>query len=349
MFRLFCCACFALVCSVASAQECDPRGGVDLHITSDVLVDRNFNWFCDTYVEDGVQLTIVDGGHVSGMPIFMGQSALLMSGGYLQSMRNDNEMLVDISGGQTNSISVGSELHVGTLSGGVHNTVNAVNAVISGGTMNRLDIGYRPVSFVGGEAELASNEGPAERLLIDGGIIHQLSGNAELSGGQLDGSWYGYLFWSGGALLDAWKPEAVVFVMGSDLSMVDGHLTGVLDDGSVIDQIFTSGTFILSEHGLVAGDLDRDGVVGLSDLNAIRNNFGQGGPSAWDVNFDGVADLTDLNIVRNNFGATAANPVPEPSTIAMLLIGLSVLGNCCHRSKRPASGKGSGRRADPAR
>jgi autotransporter-associated beta strand protein len=63
--------------------------------------------------------------------------------------------------------------------------------------------------------------------------------------------------------------------------------------------------------GGVVGDTNRDGVVDLTDLNNVRNNFGRGGPGVeGDTNGDGVVDLTDLNNVRNNFGATAAPSVP---------------------------------------
>ncbi len=70
------------------------------------------------------------------------------------------------------------------------------------------------------------------------------------------------------------------------------------------------------------GDTNFDGKVDLADLNNIRNNFaGMGiGDTAP---FDGDVDLDDLNAVRNNFGAGGANPVPvpEPSSLALLVLG----------------------------
>jgi len=55
------------------------------------------------------------------------------------------------------------------------------------------------------------------------------------------------------------------------------------------------------------GDADGDGRVDLSDLNAVRNHFGQGvfGGSRVPGDtfpFDGLVDLNDLNRVRNQFG-----------------------------------------------
>jgi hypothetical protein len=67
------------------------------------------------------------------------------------------------------------------------------------------------------------------------------------------------------------------------------------------------------------GDTNGDGLVDLEDLNNVRNNFG--GTGLGDTSpFDGDVDLDDLNAVRNNFGAGGANPVPEPASIALLVV-----------------------------
>jgi MYXO-CTERM domain-containing protein len=77
----------------------------------------------------------------------------------------------------------------------------------------------------------------------------------------------------------------------------------------------------------IPGDTNGDGNVDLEDLNAVRNNFGgtgEVGSTAGDAYpFNGVVDLEDLNAVRNNFGATS-NPVPEPATWCLGLVGLAV-------------------------
>jgi hypothetical protein len=77
------------------------------------------------------------------------------------------------------------------------------------------------------------------------------------------------------------------------------------------------------------GDTNGDGIVDLDDLNAVRNNFGNTGtPGSTPGDafpFDGVVDLDDLNGVRNNFGAGPSNSVPEPSSFALIGLGLSGL------------------------
>ncbi len=80
----------------------------------------------------------------------------------------------------------------------------------------------------------------------------------------------------------------------------------------------------------VSGDTDGDGVVGLSDLNNVRNHFGSAG--LGDTDGDGLVQLSDLNHVRNNFGAVAVMPaaagrmfaVPEPE--GWLLAGFGGAG-----------------------
>ncbi len=73
------------------------------------------------------------------------------------------------------------------------------------------------------------------------------------------------------------------------------------------------------------GDTDGDRDVDLLDLNNVRNNFGAATPPIGDTDGDDDVDLEDLNAVRNNFGAGPVQPVPEPSTAALLLCGLGAM------------------------
>jgi len=87
----------------------------------------------------------------------------------------------------------------------------------------------------------------------------------------------------------------------------------------------------------IAGDLDRDGFVGITDLNivlsrwndtvALGNTF-QGDPSG-----DGFVGIEDLNIVLGNWNASETPPVglsyvPEPTAASILgLIACFLCGN----------------------
>lgn len=86
-----------------------------------------------------------------------------------------------------------------------------------------------------------------------------------------------------------------------------------------------------------------DGVVDLTDLNAVRNNFGASGEGIPGDTYpqDGIVDLTDLNAVRNNFGATQGTlSVPEPQAILLAACGVAVLALA--RGKRSLRGKRRG-------
>ncbi len=55
----------------------------------------------------------------------------------------------------------------------------------------------------------------------------------------------------------------------------------------------------------LAGDLNGDGVVDLTDLSTLLSNFGgPGGAADGDINGDGVVDLTDLSALLGNFGSS---------------------------------------------
>jgi len=74
------------------------------------------------------------------------------------------------------------------------------------------------------------------------------------------------------------------------------------------------------------GDTNGDGVVDLTDLNNVRNNFGSSGESiVGDTNGDQLVDLADLNNVRNNFGSVLAS-VPEPSAMVLVLASIATVG-----------------------
>ncbi len=75
------------------------------------------------------------------------------------------------------------------------------------------------------------------------------------------------------------------------------------------------------------GDTDFDGLIDLSDLNSVRNNFSFG-RALGDVDGSGAVDLDDLNHVRNNFGfvSPGSAPVPEPGAWVLAVVAMGLFG-----------------------
>lgn len=77
------------------------------------------------------------------------------------------------------------------------------------------------------------------------------------------------------------------------------------------------------------GDLDRDGFVGIDDLNIVLANFGNNVPPMLngDADWDGYVGIDDLNAVLANWNAGSPSPaalvIPEPVIIGLLLPGLT--------------------------
>jgi hypothetical protein len=104
---------------------------------------------------------------------------------------------------------------------------------------------------------------------------------------------------------------------------------------------------VLTVAAAIPGDTNLDGVVDLTDLQAVKKHLGTADPASvagWefgDLNYDGVVDTTDLQIIKANYGsqafpalavagasggagAVSVSPVPEPGTVALLAAALAV-------------------------
>ncbi|MHC4984960.1 MAG: PEP-CTERM sorting domain-containing protein, partial [Planctomycetota bacterium] len=75
--------------------------------------------------------------------------------------------------------------------------------------------------------------------------------------------------------------------------------------------------------GTVVGDFNLDGIVNATDLAIMKPNFGLFGKGYADgnANCDDQIDGTDLAILDTTFAQAAAGPVPEPATLALLVLG----------------------------
>jgi hypothetical protein len=121
---------------------------------------------------------------------------------------------------------------------------------------------------------------------------------------------------------------------------------------------------------LLAGDVNVDGMVDISDLAIMGQNWGDAtvpGGTGWgngDLNSDGMIDIADLSLMGPTWGqmsswAFGASPQtagyeawelgaaiqpfihrnPEPATVVMLAMGLAILPLCRRWAKRRFSAR----------
>jgi phospholipase/lecithinase/hemolysin len=90
--------------------------------------------------------------------------------------------------------------------------------------------------------------------------------------------------------------------------------------------------------GVLAGDLNFDGFVGIDDLNVVLGNWNAtvtpGNPLFGDASGDGFVGIDDLNTVLGNWNAgtppgDGSTQIPEPAVV--WLIGPGLLGLLCRR------------------
>jgi hypothetical protein len=89
---------------------------------------------------------------------------------------------------------------------------------------------------------------------------------------------------------------------------------------------------------IVNGDVNGDLVVNAADYDIIRTNFRNVGVvrAQGDLNGDGRVDFTDFAEWQSNAPAQALaavnfSSVPEPTTVAILSLGVLMLGGKRHR------------------
>jgi ELWxxDGT repeat protein len=129
---------------------------------------------------------------------------------------------------------------------------------------------------------------PVEFLEVQGQLLYQKDNRLWRTDGTVEGSY-------------AITAPVTMLGAGGQKPSYIAHRNGLF----VTTGVPAPGMEVYEMIGL-PGDTNFDGQVDLTDLNNVRNHFGETGNVLGDSNGDGVVDLEDLNAVRNNFGADGA-------------------------------------------
>ncbi|MEM7681867.1 MAG: dockerin type I domain-containing protein [Planctomycetota bacterium] len=184
--------------------------------------------------------------------------------------------------------------------------------------------------FVIGDYNLVGSRTPLDMLEEGAGpdlarwqLPHQIGDGATTWRSQTSS------FWPGQLDLLTYSPDALVeqngFVFDS-AQLNAGELSALglfANDSGSSDHLALIADFALLADTL-PGDANGDGAVDLLDFDVLAQNFGQptaGGASAGDFNGDGVVDLLDFDLLSQNFGNSSPGNVPEPASLALLLLG----------------------------
>ena len=144
----------------------------------------------------------------------------------------------------------------------------------------------------------------------------------------------GYLFAGGSEGLTVFRPDGSsgTFDVGSEVyssvsyNPLNDQVLVMTTDAFSQDPIFTiyqAGDFLPT----IPGDANLDGTVDNLDADVLASNWQKSANAAWtdgDFNVSGTVDDADATILAANWGETAlpAASVPEPGTLAMLLLGV---------------------------
>ena len=182
--------------------------------------------------------------------------------------------------------------------------------------------------------------GPALRLYYDGELVNEGETEIALSDINDVNNWLGRSNWTADANFEGTFDEFRIYdyalnqdeVLGSYESGPDtldilASLTGDCNsDGSVDTDdlaciVASAGAdglnALLTQLGVIPGDLDVDNEVGFSDFLILSGNFGNAdvGYTGGDIDGDGEVAFADFLALSGNFGmsSAAASSVPEPT------------------------------------
>jgi hypothetical protein len=316
----------ALLALVRPRGVIDQRGGTISAGTLQVLgsvVQSGGNATC--------QWVDVNGGSIS----LLGGTTHLVNGGVIGEGTFGGS-LVQIDGGTLTSS--GS---LALLSGNVryqNGTVELSQLSATGGLFQLSAGGTRTllatsIDFSGtAQLDLSDN-----RIIVDySGASPLASVRSQIQSGFNNGDWSG----SG--------------IMSSTAATGPNHAIGFAEAFTVFTTFPASfGGYQVDNTSLLVrytryGDANLDGIVSLSDFNALAANFGILSGALWtqgDFNYDGKVNLADFNKMASNFGLAAidreptphdwqtlAAAVPEPASVGLLAFG-AICARCRRRTK----------------
>ena len=115
--------------------------------------------------------------------------------------------------------------------------------------------------------------------------------------------------------------------IGTDVDTELHYFQGVIDDVALYNRALSAGRIGVHLGNPLNADVNNNGSVDFADFLEISSNFNSPGEfSDGDVDFDGIVGMTDFIAWRNQFGgAAAASSVPEPSTSLLTIVGLLAL------------------------
>lgn len=152
--------------------------------------------------------------------------------------------------------------------------------------------------------DLTAGPNPIHAIILDANDLPPLNSSRALMGsvGDLHFDRNGTLWLVDGGLSQTFfQPSLTISQIHYDLSANSGT---IIVTGSFSDPEVPSGFSALTSLGC-PGDVNDDGAVDSTDLNALLTAWGSSGRClAGDLDFNGVVNASDLNAILSNFGNT---------------------------------------------
>jgi autotransporter-associated beta strand protein len=251
-------------------------------------------------------------------PVTWGGAWTLATGTSTLDVRsNANTTISGVISG-TNGTSALTKISSGTL------TLTATNAYAGGTTVSggTLELSGASASLGTGNVSVA---GSGALLAIDNGVTDAISNGATLSLGN-----------NGLLNLAAGVNERVGF-LSLDTALQPNTTYGSSQSNAVVKlDLYFSGTGILTVGSpILAGDYNNDGIVDAADYVVWKKNIGQPSQTLPNDTTGVIVGQAQYDLWRSNFATTTPVPgsgavqmagaIPEPSSVALLALGLTAL------------------------